>query len=178
MYAHSRESPPTGNLQALLQPHLLPSSYKTVKGRSHSMDERSSTHSYKSHATSQPTLPHTLSLTVQPTTATATATATPSDTTTVTPARGQAMPLPVTRNLSRVWRSWGAHSVFGPTRHLPGRRSNGPDAWRQSARVSVRIPAVTRLPLCAGALWPMPAWVWHHIRSVVFVLRVHGPVPA
>ena len=26
-------------------------------------------------------------------------------------------------------------------------------------------------PLCAGALWPMPAWVWHDVRSVfLFIL--------
>ena len=24
------------------------------------------------------------------------------------------------------------------------------------------------LPLCAGALWPMPAWVWRDVRSVFF----------
>ena len=23
-------------------------------------------------------------------------------------------------------------------------------------------------PLCAGALWPMPAWVWRNVRSVFF----------
>ena len=23
-------------------------------------------------------------------------------------------------------------------------------------------------PLCAGALWPMPAWVWRDVRSVFF----------
>ena len=24
-------------------------------------------------------------------------------------------------------------------------------------------------PLCAGALWPMPAWVWRDVRSVYFL---------
>ena len=24
-------------------------------------------------------------------------------------------------------------------------------------------------PLCAGALWPMPAWVWRDLRSVLFI---------
>ena len=42
-------------------------SYKRVKGRSHSVKEKTSTHSYKSNATSQPSLSHTLSLTAQPT---------------------------------------------------------------------------------------------------------------
>ena len=36
--------------------------------------------------------------------------------------------------------------------------------------VSFRIPASCCPPLCAGALWPMPAWVWRDVRSVLFFL--------
>ena len=33
-------------------------------------------------------------------------------------------------------------------------------------------------PLCAGVLWPMPAWVWRDVRSVCFLFFVflHAPM--
>ena len=31
----------------------------------------------------------------------------------------------------------------------------------------------TRPPLCAGALWPMPAWVWRDVRSSLSFFRGH-----
>ena len=27
-------------------------------------------------------------------------------------------------------------------------------------------------PLCAGALWPMPAWVWRDVRSDFFIFFI------
>ena len=34
-----------------------------------------------------------------------------------------------------------------------------------------------RPPLCAGALWPMPAWVWHDVRSIDIdiYIAIHQP---
>ena len=33
---------------------------------------------------------------------------------------------------------------------------------------NVKILFCTCPPLCAGALWPMPAWVWRDVRLVFF----------
>ena len=44
----------------------------------------------------------------------------------------------------------------------------------QSACVRL-ILFCTRPPLCAGAPWPMPAWVWRDVQSVFFVtVRLWG----
>ena len=31
-------------------------------------------------------------------------------------------------------------------------------------------------PLCVGALWPMPAWVWHDVRSLHFFGSMHTSI--
>ena len=44
-------------------------------------------------------------------------------------------------------------------------------AWRCSLRL---LLVCTCPPLCAGALWPMPAWVWRDIRPFSFGLNSHA----
>ena len=61
----------------------------------------------------------------------------------------------------------------------PPLQSTGPQSVRgcSASALCSTLPRCTCLrlillcicpPLCAGALWPMPAWVWRDVRSVFF----------
>ena len=72
---------------------------------------------------------------------------------------------------------WTAQNLWAASATIPPRHTHRTAAQQQHAH-SAPAPAlpanpcqVACPPLCAGALWPMPAWVWRDVRSVcVFFL--------
>ena len=69
---------------------------------------------------------------------------------------------------SRPRRCWHAFACLPGPPSIRGCSACGPGPilpWRACLRL---IMFCTRPPLCAGVLWPMPAWVWRDVRSVFF----------